>query len=89
MKYLAHIENKIESEIISIYDVIKGLNGENPCEWEERTYFSLWYSTPMIAKANTSKRKPHFAFKKGVAKMKIREEEKAPNINYPKKLFMI
>jgi len=65
MKYLAHLENNLESKIISIYDVIKGLNGENPIEWEERTYFSLWYNTPMIAKVNSSKRKPHFAFKKG------------------------
>ncbi len=65
MKYLAHLENNLESRIISIYDVIKGLNGENPIEWEERTYYSLWYNTPMIAKVNSSKRKPHFAFKKG------------------------
>lgn len=65
MKYLAHLENNRESRIVSIYDVIKGLNGENPIEWEERTYYSLWYNTPMVAKVNSSKRKPHFAFKKG------------------------
>lgn len=65
MKYLAHLENNLKSKIISIYDVIKGLNGENPIEWEGKTYYSLWYNTPMIAKVNSNKQKPHFAFKKG------------------------
>jgi len=65
MKYLAHLENNLDSKIISIYDVNKGLNGVNPREWEEKTYFSLWYNTPMIARVNSNKRKPHFAFKKG------------------------
>ncbi|CAA0228101.1 conserved hypothetical protein [Tenacibaculum maritimum] len=65
MKYLAHIENSLESRIISIYDVIRGLNGNAPEEWESRTYYSLWYNTPMIAKVNSKKMKPHFAFKSG------------------------
>lgn len=65
MKYLAHLENNLDSKIISIYDVIKGLNGEKPREWEGKTYYSLWYNTPMIAKVNSNKQKPHFAFKKG------------------------
>lgn len=65
MKYLAHIDQNPESKIISIYDVVKGLNGENPAWWENRTYFSLWYITPMIAKVNAKTIKRHFAFKKG------------------------
>lgn len=65
MKYLAHIENNLDSRIISIYDVIRGLNGNNPIQWESRTYYSLWYNTPMIAKVNSNKMKPHFAFKSG------------------------
>ena len=65
MKYLAHIENNLESRIISIYDVIRGLNGNRPQEWEGRTYYSLWYNTPMIARVGSNKMKPHFAFKSG------------------------
>lgn len=65
MKYLAHIDKSLNSRIISIYDVIQGLNGDTPQEWEERTYYSLWYNTPMIAKVNSVKQRPHFAFKKG------------------------
>ncbi|MEN7550087.1 hypothetical protein AAG747_19355 [Rapidithrix thailandica] len=65
MKYLAHLENNPDSKIISIYDVIQGLNGETPSAWEGRTYFSLWHHIPMIAKVNSTKQKPHFAFKPG------------------------
>jgi|GEM_PF-6181276 len=65
MKYLAHVSNNLDSEVISIYDVIKKLK-EDTSYKEGITYYSLWYLTPMIAKVNSSTgRAPHFAFKKG------------------------
>jgi len=65
MKYLARLEKDQQSKIISIYHVIRGLNGENPSQWERRTYYSLWKLNPMIAKVYSNKQNPHFAFKKG------------------------
>ena len=65
MKYLAYIENSLDSNVISIYDVHAGMNSKNPGVWEKREYYSLWYLTPMIAKVNTTKIAPHFAFKVG------------------------
>lgn len=65
MKHLAHISNDLNSEIISIYEVIKRLE-KDPSYKEGITFYSLWYLTPMVAKVNSSKgRAPHFAFKKG------------------------
>lgn len=65
MKYLAHLENSLNSEIISVYDVIKGQNGDNPQQWEGREYYSLWYRTPMSARVKSKEIKPHFSFKQG------------------------
>ena len=65
MKYLAHIQNDLTSDIISIYDVCKGLNSKDPSIWESREYYSLWYNTPMNARVNYKNKAPHFAFKNG------------------------
>lgn len=65
MKYLAHIKNDLTSDIISVYDVYKGLNSKNPVIWESREYYSLWHLTPMYARVNYKKKAPHFAFKNG------------------------
>ncbi|WP_316820298.1 hypothetical protein [Pedobacter gandavensis] len=65
MKYLAHVEDSLGSEMISIYDVHAGMNSKNPGIWEKREYYSLWYLTPMIAKVSSTKITPHFAFKVG------------------------
>lgn len=65
MKYLAHLENKLESKIVSIYEVKNGLNSNKPQLWENREYYSLWFLTPMKAVVNTSIRAPHFSFKNG------------------------
>lgn len=65
MKYLAHLEKSLNSDIISIYEVHKGMHSNDPLIWENREYYSLWYNTPMVAKVNSIKIAPHFAFKKG------------------------
>lgn len=66
MKFRAHIENNLKSETITIKDVIDGVNSKTPEKWEKRTYYSLWYLTPMFAKPNSVKIAPHFAFKRGL-----------------------
>jgi hypothetical protein len=65
MKYLAHTNLDVESKIIHIYNVVNGLNSKNASAWEGKTYYSLKYLTPMIAKTKSIKNSPHFAFKKG------------------------
>jgi hypothetical protein len=65
MKYLAHLENNLESKIVSIYEVKNGLNSTKPQLWENKEYYSLWYLTPMKAIVNTAKKAPHFSFKNG------------------------
>lgn len=65
MKYLAHLENNINSKIISVYDVKKGLNSNNPEKWEKKEYYSLWKLKPMKAVVNKQNTKPHFAYKNG------------------------
>lgn len=65
MKYLAHVENSLDSDIISIYEVLDGLK-KSPKEFEKKRYYSLWHLTPMTPKAGLHK-KPHFAFLKGSA----------------------
>lgn len=65
MKYLARLENNLNSEIVSIFDVKNGLNSKFPQIWENREYYSLWYLTPMKAVVNTKAKASHFAFKNG------------------------
>lgn len=66
MKFRAHLENNVTSETITIKKVIDGINSKNPEQWEKRTYYSLKYLTPMYAKPNCQKIRPHFVFKKGL-----------------------
>ncbi|CAM1334868.1 hypothetical protein [Tenacibaculum aestuariivivum] len=66
MKFRAHIENSVKSEIITIKKVIDGMNSKNPKKWEKRTYYSLTYLTPMYAKPNGKIIRPYFYFKKGL-----------------------
>ncbi|WP_159086005.1 hypothetical protein [Flavobacterium faecale] len=65
MKYHAHLENNLNSEIVSIFDVKNGLNSKFPKIWENREYYSLSHFTPMKAVVNTKSKTPHFAFKNG------------------------
>lgn len=60
MKYLAHIDKSLDSNIVSIYDVAMDIK-DNPKECEEKRYYSLWYLTPMFPKIGEQK-KSHFAF---------------------------
>lgn len=59
MKTEAHISKSLDSGTISISQVIKRMKS-NPKEYENRTYYSLWYLTPMYAR--TDVKTPHFAF---------------------------
>lgn len=68
MKFLAHRKSDGSDTEITIYDVIKGRNSDNPELWEEgKRYYSLWYHKPMKAVVNVTEKKPHFAFISGNA----------------------
>ena len=66
MKFRAHIENSVKSETVTIKTVVDGVNSKYPEKWEKRTFYSLKYLTPMYAKPNCKKIRPHFAFKRGL-----------------------
>lgn len=59
MKYRAHVKPTTDSETISIFEVLDGIKSD-PKAYQNRTYYSLWYLTPMYAKPGA--RTPHFAF---------------------------
>lgn len=61
MKYRAHTQPSLNSEIIYIHDVIKQISIDPKRKEHENKYYSLWYLTPMVARCK-GRKTPHFAY---------------------------